>query len=182
MTEITTQETGESRTSALMHGIRRTPLFRQLVPQEAGIGWPLPSRRHDRVYATLPFCGMSRRRDEPGRWDLYPPFATLTVDWANGKVVAYRHLGYEQLWKPPEGPVGTFPHSPETASKERYIERRAELLAAYDELFETLAGGGTFGDGWSARFSNLLSELIEPSLKPFYRVLAPKFVGRFLGA
>jgi hypothetical protein len=90
--ETTISKTGESRTATLLHSIRRTPLFRQLIPQEAGISWPwpLPSRRNGRAFATLPFFGLSHRRDESAGWDLHPPFATMTFDWANGKAIPLR--------------------------------------------------------------------------------------------
>jgi hypothetical protein len=163
-----------------MAAVRRSPVFRQLIPQEAVTGWPLPNRRDDSTYVTLPFHRMSRRGGETGQWDLYPPFATLSFDWGDGRLVAYRDLAYDRPWEPPEGPVGTFPHSSETASKRRYLERRAELLVAYDELFQKLATADTFENAWITRFGALLGELMEPSLKPFYRALAPKFVDRFL--
>src|SRR3712207_2891537 len=68
-----------SRTEALLREVRQTPLFRQLVPMEAGIGWPIPVRRVDgegqrRVYLRLPLYGY---RPTPVRGQsaiLYPPF------------------------------------------------------------------------------------------------------------
>lgn len=75
-------------TTTLMEEIRKTPIFRQLVPQEAGIGWPIPLRKamepesQKRVFITLPFYGFARipQSDETA---LYPPFAALTLDWSN---------------------------------------------------------------------------------------------------
>ena len=42
--------------------------------------------------------------------------------------------------------------------------------------------GGEFTDEWTARFESLLRLLMEPSLEPYYRALAPKFFNRFLPA
>jgi hypothetical protein len=49
-------------------------------------------------------------------------------------------------------------------------------------MFELLAQKRPFPAAWIARFSELLRLLMEPALEPYYRVLAPKFFERFLGA
>lgn len=181
MTTAEEQIRDTSRTAGLMREIRRTPAFRQLVPLEAAIGWPLASRRRGRAYATLPFFGVPARRGEGGA-PLYPPFAAMTLEWRTGRVVAYRYLDYERLWEPPKGPVGTFPHpAVSKLRRSEYLERREDLLRLYDELFEKLESGDVFTEEWVQRFSDLLGTLMEPSLQPFYRVLAPGFVDRFAG-
>ena len=179
--EALAAQSTNSRTATLMDEIRRTPAFRQLVPQEAGVGWPLPLRRQGTTYLTLPFFGMPPSSGA-GSTPLYPPFAAMTLEWRTGRVVAYRHFGFERPWEAPDGPVGTFPHDAVRGlRRSEYLERRADLLALYDQLFERLEQGTAFDDAWAARFSELLGTLMEPGLLPFYRTLAPGFVGRFLG-
>jgi hypothetical protein len=165
-----------------MRNVRRTPAFRQAVPQEAGVGWPLPSRRDGKAYLTLPFFGMPPRADA-GSIPLFAPFAAMTLEWRTGTLVAYRDLRYERLWEPIEDPVGTFPHEAVARlRRSEYLERRGQLLAMYDELLDTLAAGGSFDAAWSARFSELLRTLMEPALVPYYGALAPKFIDRWLPA
>ncbi len=62
----------------------------------------------------------------------------------------------------------------------QYREARRQLLAMYDELFEMLSQGSAFPPDWCDRFSESLQMLMEPSLEPYYRALAPKFFDRFL--
>lgn len=169
-------------TEQTMDDMRKMPLFRQLVPAEAGIGWPVPLRKENRIYVTFPFFGKSSKGEE-GKTVLYPPIATLTLDWATLVPVEYVALRFNHPW--PEGnweaPLGTFPH-PAIAqvSVAQYKAKRSELLALYDEMFRRLAQNQPFPVDWKTRFSTLLSLLIEPPLVPYYRALAPRFYERFL--
>jgi hypothetical protein len=175
-------------TEQAMENLRKMPIFRQLVPQEAGIGWPIPLRKEQngvcRVYVTFPLFGQASRVEQ-GETVLFPPFATLTLDWATQVPVEYVSLRFHNPWPEEqwEGEIGTFPHAAivhMTAGE--YKAKRGELLALYDEMFELLAQKQPFPAAWIARFSELLRLLIEPALEPYYRVLAPKFFERFLCA
>lgn len=171
-----------SRTAALMRAVRQLPAFRQLIPQEAGVGWPLPLRRDRQVYLILPFFGLAPGLPGEPR-ALFPPFASMTFAWANGRLVEYTDLRFRNPW--PEGrwdeQAGLFPH-PAVAglSARQYADQRDELLALYDELFDRLASGAAFSTSFTAEFSRRLRLLVEPELLPFYRSLAPRFFERFL--
>lgn len=174
-------ETPTSKIETVMKDIRQTPLYRQLIPMEASIGWPIPLRKGGKVYVTLPCCSI--RTLEKGRTILYPPFATITLIWSSQVVVEYVNLRFRNPW--PEGhweeEAGAFPH-PAIArlTVAQYRAKRSELLEMYDELFETLTQNGEFSVEWSNRFGKLLRLLLEPQLEPYYRVLGPKFFDRFL--
>lgn len=165
----------------VMKKIRRTPLFRELVPMEAGVGWPIPVRKQGQVYVTFPFFGYSAKGK--GETELRPPFATITLDWNTKRPVEYVNLRFRNPW--PEGkwnePAGTFPH--EAIAKktgEEYLELRTELLGLYDELIAKLAAAEPVPESLDRRFGELLRLLIEPSLVPFYRALGPRFFDHFL--
>ena len=171
-----------SRTEDLIKQVRKMPLFRQLIPLEAGIGFPLPTRKENKVYITLPFFGMGSTA-KPGETPLYPPLAIASIDWSNQIPVEYanlrfRHPSPELDWTER---VGTFPH-PEVAqmSVGEYRQLRQELLSMYDEMFDRLTDRQLLSSEWSQRFTKLLNLLIEPALKPYYHALNPKFGDRFL--
>ena len=177
-----------SRTLGLMDGVRSMPLFRQLVPMEAMIGWPIPIRRDSgwdarrAVYMKLPLFGTGRpvRRGDPTQ--LLPPFAVLTLNWANGVPVEYADLRYTQPWpmSPSQVAVGEFPHAAvRELSAGEYLKERTRLCELYDEVFESLAAGRPFTG--RVEFGERLAVLMEPSLLPYYRLLAPRFVAAFLG-
>jgi hypothetical protein len=158
------------------------PLYRQVIPQEAGIGWPLPRRKKEdgRVYVTVPVFGM--RPLTGGGAELYPIFATVTVDWGTKTVVEYVDLRYAGLCPKSDDPrpVGRFPHN-EIAGMTvaEYRAAKGTLLALYDTLFDTLGANGEFDAGFSAEFAALFGRLLEPGLESQYRALAEKFVARF---
>jgi hypothetical protein len=172
----------KSKTEELMKDIRQHPIYRQLVPMEAGVGWPIPLRKEGKVYVTLPFFGMTRT-PEKGKTILSPPFAALTLSYPHQVVVEYVNLRFRNPLPelPWEGQVGTFPHPAVAQMKvSEYLEKRSELLAMYDEMLDKLAKGATFAPEWEARFKALLNLLMEPSLEPYYRALSPKFFDHFL--
>ncbi|WP_409239120.1 hypothetical protein [Streptomyces sp. PA5.6] len=175
---------GPVPTAELLERLRRMPLFRQLVPMEAGIGWPVPlrlSRRSGapRICLRLPLFGMHALSD--GGAELFPPFATVTLDRATGRPMEYVDLRLTRPWPPPDDtrPVGVFPHKTLDGTVGDYRAARRELLGLYDDLCESLAARTPFARG--ARFTALLRTLLEPGLEPYYRALGPDFFTHFLG-
>ena len=172
----------QSRTRGLLEHIRQMPLYRQLVPQEASHGWPIPRRRAGRAFMFVPYVTIEP--DPAGGGRIYPPLAAITVEWGSGRVVKYVDLRTSHPAPPDdwESQVGTFPHEAVAGlSREEYARSVGELLAMYDEMLDTLAVSGALPPFWMSRFGRMLRQLLEPSLEPFYRSLAPGFVKRFLG-
>ena len=175
----------KSKTATLVETVRRTPLFNQLVPQEAGVGLLLPARRGGRggtLYVTLPFFGLTPDPDG-GPTKLYPPFSMLTVRWSNGLPVEYLDLRYRNPWPGGdwEGSAGVFPHAAVAGmSVGEYEAAKAKLFHLYDEMFDRLDRGDAIPGELAENFGKLLRVLMEPPLEPFYRAIAPKFFERFL--
>jgi hypothetical protein len=167
-----------SRTRGFIVEIRRGLVSQEVVPHEASSGWPIPSTRNGVVYLTIPYF---RTAAADGRVEVYPPFSTITARWDNGRVVSYRDLRYEGMVRATDEPVGVFPH-PAVASLRRseYMSRRDELFGLYDELLVALGDGGEgLGEKRTEAFCELLAELMEPGLVPFYRHLSPAFAALY---
>lgn len=170
-----------SRTSALMRGIRTTAAFRQLVPQEAGIGWPLPERHNGTVRLVLPFFGMARAK-ERGEVPVHAPFATMTLDWLTARPIGYRDLVAEGLWETRDA-ISKFPHAAVAGLRRgEYLDRRERLLAMYDELLARLETHDIFEPAWIDAFSHHLTTLLDPAFVPYYRQLGSGFVDRFIAS
>nr|WP_062343178.1 hypothetical protein [Herbidospora sakaeratensis] len=165
--------------------LRAMPLFRQSVPMESGLGWPIPVRHRPGwdgsvagVFVRIPLFGFRGR--PTGGTDIYPFFATITVDWRTRRAVEYADLRYTRPWKPwNREPAGVFPHASLRGSKRAYLEKRDALLSLYDEMLDGMLHDRPFGAG--DEFGRLLRELLEPPLERYYRLLGPAFFGRFLG-
>jgi hypothetical protein len=178
-TQLKTQQL--CQTEKLLKNIRKTPLFMQLIPQEAGIGLPVPLRRNNKVYAILLCFGFNAI--EKGQTRLFPPFAEITVQWSNQLPVEYINLHFnnpapELQWS---GEIGTFPHDAVAGiTIGEYQVKRKELLLMYDEMFTALENAGGLSSDFKQQFRDLFSTLIEPALIPYYRVFGAKFCERFL--
>jgi hypothetical protein len=180
-----------SRTARLHHDLRRMPLFRQLAPMEAGIGWPIPVRHRPgwsgrtSVYVRLPLFGFGR---QAGQTRLYPPFAIITMAWPESaskpRPLEYSDLRFTRKWAVGGStePVGTFPHDAVRGPVVDYLAARDRLFALYDEMLDALAAERPFGESASHEFAALLRRLMEPSLESYYQDLAPRFCQQFLGA
>ncbi|MEH1013118.1 hypothetical protein V6U90_08395 [Micromonospora sp. CPCC 206060] len=179
-------EQSSTRTGRLMHDVRRTPTFRQLLPMESMLAWPIPLRRGAAdgpagVYLRLPVFGGARVAG--GGVDIHPPFATLTVCWGTGRIVEYTDLRFTRPWPVPAGapPVGRFPGEALRVSIGEYLRLRERLLRRYDELLDNMSRGRSLPTATAQEFGSLLARLIEPGLEPYLRILGPKFFDRFLG-
>ncbi|MER5869769.1 hypothetical protein [Streptomyces sp. NPDC002044] len=178
---------GGTRTGALMRDLRRTALFRSLLPMEANIAWPIPLRRPDgdgRSAVFLRFALFAGDRDPSGRGVLVrPPFATLTVARRTGRIVEYADLRFTRPWPATvaDAPVGRFPGEGLPATVGEYKQLRHRLLTRYDELLDALDTGRSLPAEAARDFSELLGLLVEPGLEPYLRALGPGFFTRFLG-
>ena len=182
------RQTQGSRTGRLMEDVRRMPLFRQLAPMESGIGWPIAVRHRPgwtgttAVYMRLPLFGFQQPPDASRPTVIYPPFATITLDWATGRPVEYADLRYTRPWAMhgPQGAVGEFPHDAIRGwSAGEYLKSRTRLLELYDVMLDDLRAERPFGE--RAEFGELFQTLLDPSLEPYYRALGGRFVEQFLG-
>ncbi len=172
-----------SKMAYVFDNIRKMALFEQLVPPEAGLGWPIPLRKVGQVYITVPF--FSKGVVGQGQAVLYPPFATLTLNWQNLLPMEYVDLRFrnpsEGQWEVYNEQPGAFPHAAVAhLSVQQYLEQCNMLFMMYDELLTALTYGETLSSTWEHSFSTLLRLLMEPSLERYYRILGPEFFGRFL--
>lgn len=173
-----------SRFAEGIQSFRKSGLFQELIPMEAGIGWPMPLRRAGAVYLKLILFGQANS-EEKGKVALFAPFGLVILGWNNFKVVSYTNFNYENPWpeRPISGQVGIFPH-PQIShlTVGEYKEQRQILYSQFDHLFEALATGVTRSETDDETLRDLFSKMVEPSLLPYYRALAPKFIDRFYRA
>ncbi len=171
-----------SKIKSIMDGLRKTAFYRQIVPMETGIGWPIPLRKDGQVYVILPLFGVHPAKDRT-KTALYPPFATITLEWKTQNLVEYVDLRFRTNWPKEiwEKPAGYFPASEtSTMTVGEYKDKREKILNIYDEMFNLLADNRPFESGFNEEFSELLQLLMEPCLEKYYRMLAPKFFNHFL--
>lgn len=170
----------DTKIEQLINNLRKTSLFKQVVPMEAAAGWPVPVVENNEAYVLVPFYGSSVQGK--GRTVIYPPVCYITVKWSNKTIVEYVNLRYRNNL--PEGkwnsPAGQFPH--EAVSKmtvREYKEKKQQLMEAYDRLFDGIDSKAASLD--DKGFKELITVLMEPALLPFYRSFNPVFFKRYFG-
>ncbi|WP_321418342.1 hypothetical protein [uncultured Desulfobacter sp.] len=181
-TNSSTKNSHPSDLSAIINALQKTAFYRQIIPMESAIGWPVPVRKNDRVYILLPLFGVQPTK-EKGKTALFAPFATITLDWKTQKLVEYADLRFRTNWSKDTWAkeAGYFPFNKiATLTVGEYREKREKLLKLYDDMFHLLADNRPFSSEFNEDFSSLLRILMEPCLEKYYRVLAPKFFNHFL--
>jgi len=173
-----------TRIAQLARELRRMPLGRQLIPMEAGLGWPIPIAAGEKAYVKFVFFGYQPVRGKDVTALVFPPSHTVTLDWVTGRPVEFVNLRYRnpdpQLdWT---SQAGTFPHEAVGDSKSQYVANRQRAYELYDRLLNATAEGTPFPDDETAELSTLLRTLVEPDLLPYYAAIGPAFSQNFLGA
>lgn len=171
-----------SRTASLMAKLRSSKIYRELIPMEAQLSWPVPFVAGNQVGAHF-LCFSLARSTALERLLLFAPVAGITVNWKHGRIVEYRDYQFRGPWQSRDfaKPVGEFVL--ETfASREEYIEASSELGYMYDEFFDTLThADGALPPYRLNAFGERLRRLIPEPLIPFYQAIAPKFCEQLLG-
>jgi hypothetical protein len=162
----------------MVEALRRTPMYRQLVPMEAVTGWPWPLRGADgALHLAVPLLG-ARVGPGGGPATLRPPFARITVRWRTGLPVEYVDHRFSNPWPEADwtAPCGSFPHAAlEGLGRGDYLTLVARAYALLDEAFDALEARAPVPPALDAELASLLRRLVHPGLAPFYLALAPGF-------
>lgn len=171
-----TSEESDTKIEQLIKYIRKTALFRQVVPMEAAAGWPIPVLKNNEIYVVLPFYGMTVKGK--GNTSIYPPVCTITVQWSNRVVVEYVNLRYNNSWTEGqwEKEAGSFPHKAISKMTVReYKKAKKELMELYDIMLDNLNKETVVSPQQKDRFTYLLKTLVEPGLVPYYKSINKEF-------
>jgi hypothetical protein len=164
-----------SRIAALMDGLRRTPIGRELMPMEAAVACPIPYRTQGKTYVILPFY--TRVPAQSGHYAVFPWTAAFTFDWLTQQLVEYQDFRFKSAWTADafSEPLTFVPSfGPEQ------VERSLQLFSMYDQLLDNLSLQGELPPFWMPMFKELLREFVVPEHHGYYRHAAPKFYERFL--
>jgi hypothetical protein len=169
----------EQKVEEALVKIRQSSVFRNLVPMQAGTGWPVPIRKRGKMYLCIPYFGLQQGKGKQPVL-IYPPFATITVSWPKLLIVEYVNLRWRNLWSEKQlaNPAGIFPHPAVAGVKlEEYNDMRQRLMAYIEAMLNS-----TIDKTGLQEFSKIFHVMMEPSLLPYYRKLFPKYYGHFLPA
>lgn len=164
----------------LLKKIKANPAVLAIIPAENGMGIPTFSIRKEELCVNIPFF---REHYIPDDKTLIYPFSYIvTALWDSGRIIDIYKTDYSREFYSVQTnrPVGTFRHEAvKHLSKKQYKELKYELYAEYDKLAEALTTDIEYRLEDEQKLVTLLNQLIEPSLKQFYKVLDPDFSKRF---
>lgn len=145
-------------------------------------GLPVLQIRNDELCLTVPFLRY-RVTGQPDKTLVYPIRYTATFVLPEMKPVEFQDLQYQaRFGKISFGePVGLFRHEAvRHLSRQEYQALRSELMGEYDRVIDALLNDGEYGPEHEARMAELMTMMVEPSLRPMYQALDADFYGKYL--
>jgi len=163
--------------------IKNTDFVRNCgIPLEYVAGAPIFRVTNSKPYLVIPFL----RYKMTGVVDktyVYPIRYTITISIPDKKIVGFEDLSINPRFRKVDfgKPIGLFRHeSVKNYTQKQFKDERAKLYAFYDNILTALVAKEEITTADDEAFSALLKVLLEPSLKPIYRVLDKEFFDKYL--
>lgn len=147
------------------------------MPLGYSSGYPVITLKKDRISLVVPYLKY-KMNGKPDQTLVYPIRYLITYAVRDGVITAFEDLKENKHFENVdfEKPIGLFRHdSIKNLKKQEYIEKRDQLFALYDGFIASLIEKKDFPMEDLKKLKELLSLLLEPSLKPIYKALYPNF-------
>ena len=145
-------------------------------------GFPIISAVGKKLCLKVPFLKY-KVTGEVDKTLVYPVKYVITYSLPDMKPVCFEDLSYNKAFSKIDfsQPIGFFRHDAiKNLNKAAYKEKKEELIGMYDKLASALINNTPYTREDEAEFRNLLSIMLEPSVKPIYKSLDGKFYDKFL--
>lgn len=112
---------------------------------------------------------------------VFPVKYVLSYSLPDLKPIAFEDLSFNPAFRKVDfnKPIGFFRHEAiKSLSKAEYQKSRNELLSMYDNVIKAIITKTPYSG--TSMFKKLLGTILEPSVKPIYKVLDKKFYDNFL--
>lgn len=145
-------------------------------------GYPILQIRNQQLCLVIPFL----KYKVTGAVDktlVFPIRYAVTVILPEKKIVKFEDLSTNPIFAKVdfEKPIGYFRHdSIKQFNKSEYKAKKDELYGMYDKIIDALLGEGDYSAEDDEAMKELAGIMLEPSLKPIYRVLDSDFYNKYL--
>lgn len=168
--------TSEQSIENLFKRFRNSPCGASLFPMEAELSLPVASRSSEGHFVTALILRTRECEDGPGRV-LLAPLGRVTLRYPDGLLARYDDFCYanplHSKGVKPGDPIGFYPHPTIAAiTPKKYLEYR-KLLS---QKTLGLLADAEFDDD----LKRLWGLLMEPALAPYYWLISPPYLRRFL--
>lgn len=116
---------------------------------------------------------------------VFPIRYLITLALPESTIVSIEDLQYNPHFSKVQfdKPVGLFRHKAVAhLNKEQYADLKQQLFALYDALVKSLLDNKPFNVANDSQLGQLARILVEPSLKPFYKIIDKDFYYKYLEA
>lgn len=170
-------------TGALINELKKNPfILNSSMPMGYVPGLPVLCSLNDNLCMKVPFL----KYKVTGKVDntlVYPIRYVATVLIPEGTAVSFDDLSLISPFAKVDfsKPVGRFRHEAiKNLKKEEYRKLRSAVYAGYDKIIGMLTKGTPYTFDDEMIFKKMLNTIIEPSLRPFYKVIDSDFYKKFL--
>ena len=152
-------------------------VFSCSMPLGYTYGYPIITVRNGQVLAVIPFL----KYKSTGVVDktlVYPIRYTVTYSYEKKSIVGFEDLQANMFFSKLEfnKPIGYFRHDAiKHLLRADYMDKQQELYKKYDAYVSALLYKEPYSGKDLESFRELLSMMLEPSLKPMYKALSPGF-------
>lgn len=172
------------------------------IPLGYKVGYPMIQKRAEKVYITLPYRKY-KKTNQPNKFTVMPIEYVISFELRGAREVpqawkqvvsedklcvqaipvAFTKLAATKEWAefPFAKPIGVFPHNALKQTDAFELRKnRDRVYEAYDIMINDMLGIESASGADKMEFNQLLGEMIEPGLKPMYRLLDKDFYEQFL--
>ena len=114
---------------------------------------------------------------------VYPIKYTVTVSLHDGRIINFEDLSVNPAFENVDfdAPIGTFRHdSVKHLDKHTFREEKDKLYKMYDRMIDAILNGSDYGNEEDEEFMDEINMMLEPSLKPIYKILDSDFYNKYL--
>lgn len=152
------------------------------MPIEYRAGLPILKIVNNQLCVVIPFLKY-KITGEVDKTQVFPVMYTITASLPTGKIVGFEDLRFNPEFAGTDfsTPVGLFRHdSIKQLTKQEYVQKRALLFEMYEKIIASILYGEEYTESDDNAFSELLNMLLEPSLKPYYKLIDNDFYTKYI--
>lgn len=168
--------------SELFTTIKNRKEIQAIVPMDYSPGMPVLTSRQDELCVEIPFLRY-KVTGEKDRTLVYPVRYIAVYVIPEMQLISFEDLAYTEMSQSVDfnKPIGFFRHqSIINLTRKEYNDLRKRTLFGLDELANSLLGGTDFDLDKEKRLIADMSRIVEPSLYPLYKSIAPNFYNKYI--
>ena len=167
----------------LLNNLKANPfVMNSGIPLGYVPGLPILTIRNESLIVRVPYLKY-KVTGEVDRTQVMPIKYVVDLVLPQGIPVKFEDLAYHPLFQAVDfnQQVGLFRHKAiQNLTKAEYQEKRSQLLSYYDKVVDALLFDGEFTAEDDMMLRHLLGIILEPSLRPIYKILDEDFYQKYI--